>query len=189
MYGVYAISFIFFHLYFCMDNKEALKKLIPMSDDELEDLAQNDIKISSPSLVETPMHLSSPSKTIYGDFSMNSFVIVDTADATVKEDNPNVYMESIIDLFRTLNMKIDSLSKDRSMERMVLEKTHGLLTVNDSKGALDTLRQLRDVGLNMSYLYEGTVLQYITWISDKYQTGTGNYQGECSFIKKLLQRH
>lgn len=139
-----------------MDGEEALKNLIPMSDDEQDELVQNDIQITSRSIAETPIYLRSPTKSIYGDFSMNSFVIVDTADA-VKEDSTNVYMESVVDLVRTLNTKMDALFTEKTREKATIEKVRSLLSVNNTKGALSVLGEPMREDPGLMYLYEALV--------------------------------
>lgn len=125
-----------------MENDEALKKLIPMSDEEITSLLGNDLKISPPTLLDASMNIKSPSKTTYGDFSMNSFVIVDTPEYSDREDNCNVYMESVIDLFKTLNTKIEALKTERSVEKEALNKISAYLRVNDTSSALSTIREI-----------------------------------------------
>lgn len=143
------------------DNNEALKKLIPMSDDELIDLTENNLRISAPSIVETTIHPNSPSKTIYGDFSMNSFVFVDKEQQTKEDDNTNVYMDSIIDLYRTLNNKIDIFTKEKSKESIIIGKIYSLMLLNDTKNAMSLLKDLAGDDINTKDLYEGLLYKTI----------------------------
>lgn len=141
-----------------MDNKEALKKLIPMSDEEIENSYDEDIKMIAPVLTETSINMNSPTKTVYGDFSMNSFVIVDTPEDTYCENKTNrfkddkntikedVYMESILGLFKSLSVKIDSFYDMRSTEKDIIEKLSAYLTVNDTKSALQCIQEYKNDG-------------------------------------------
>ncbi|KAM0681300.1 hypothetical protein GINT2_000499 [Glugoides intestinalis] len=141
-----------------MDNDEALKKLIPMSDDEITSLLGNDLKISPPTLLDASKSPKSPVKTTYGDFSMNSFVIVDTPEYSDREDNCNVYMESVIDLFKTLNTKVEALKTERSVEKEALNKINAYLRMNDMKSALNTIKDIsKEEDLESSVLYRAMI--------------------------------
>lgn len=140
-----------------MESQEALKKLIPMSEDEIDELMRSDIKITAPTLAETPINLMSPTKSIYGDFSMNSFVVVDAQETQAKSDCTNVYMESVVDLFRSLNAKVETLCLERSREKTALEKIRSHLSVEDVKGARDVINSLKRAEPEMNYLYESLI--------------------------------
>lgn len=125
-----------------MEHREALKKLIPMSDDEVENIPPRELKLSTSNLMDTSSLLDSPVKTTYGDFSLNSFVVVDVPSQepeASQEDGVDVYMESILGLFKSLNSKIDDLAHQRSAERQVLDEAQQCLLSNNSKKALDII--------------------------------------------------
>lgn len=116
----------------------------------------------------------------FEDFSQNSFVFVDTTDADfeyednsillennniieitnksdecIKNDVSNVYMKSILDLFRSLNFKIDNISLQKQTQKHIIEEVHGHLLLNDSKAALKTInRHLGDIKPEMTQLCE-----------------------------------
>jgi len=138
-----------------METQEAFKKLIPMSDDEINELVHSDINITSPSLSESLFPPKSPTKSIYADFSMNSFVVIDTPE--VREDTTNVYMESVVDLLRSLNTRMETLSLERTKEMVALEKIRSHLSVDDMRGAQGVLSELKRTNPEMVYLYEGLI--------------------------------
>lgn len=129
-----------------------------MSDEEIENSYDEDIKMIAPVLTETSINMNSPTKTVYGDFSMNSFVIVDTPEDTYCENKTNrfkddkntikedVYMESILGLFKSLSVKIDSFYDMRSTEKDIIEKLSAYLTVNDTKSALQCIQEYKNDG-------------------------------------------
>lgn len=120
-----------------------MKKLIPMSDNEKEQNSLSDINLAAPSICDSVFDINSTNNTAYGDFSMNSFVIVDTEDFNNKKNDDEisyVYMESIIDLMKGLNMKIDSLKTEKSKEKHVLERVMSFLTIGDSRSAEETIQ-------------------------------------------------
>lgn len=90
--------------------------------------------------LENVFELNSPNNTVYGDFSMNSFLIVDTPEEEKKEDTSYVYMESIIDLIRGLNTKIDTLKSEKSEEKHILERVMSFLTIGDSQSAEEVIQ-------------------------------------------------
>lgn len=151
-----------------MDNKEALKKLIPMSDEEIENSYDEDVKMLAPALTETSINMNSPTKTVYGDFSMNSFVIVDSPEDTLCENKSNrfskedVYMDSILGLFKSLSVKIDSLHDTRTTEKDVIEKLDAYLTVNDTKSAIQCIRQFRnEESTDWTWIYQSLLQKTI----------------------------
>lgn len=149
-------------------NKPILKKHSPMSDEEIEENSFTDINTAIPCITDNRFGLHSPDNTVYGDFSMNSFLIVDTPekdendqqiDACISEhaifihekearnhETSYVYMESIIDLMKGLNTKIDTLQNERSEERLVLERAMSFFTIGDSRSAEEAIQCYSNIG-------------------------------------------
>ena len=121
-----------------------MKKLSPMDDKELKNNLESDentlVNNGDGRGLENVFELNSPNNTVYGDFSMNSFLIVDTPEEEKKEDTSYVYMESIIDLIRGLNTKIDTLKSEKSEEKHILERVMSFLTIGDSQSAEEVIQ-------------------------------------------------
>lgn len=118
-----------------MERREVLRRLT-MSDDEMESIPN--LKLCAPSLMDASL-LSSPVKSMYGDFSLNSFVVIDSPPETTQEDGGSVYMESVLDLFKSLSSRIDGLSLQRTAERSVLEEAQQQLLLNRPGKALEVI--------------------------------------------------
>lgn len=118
-----------------------MKNLIPMNDREICDIpeAQENLKNDSE---EEILECNLADRTVYGDFSMNSFLIVDTPEKEEKEEIASVYMGSILDIMQNLNTKIDTLRSEKSEEWHVLERVMSFLKIGDSRSAEETIQSL-----------------------------------------------
>lgn len=137
-----------------MGNIDQLKKLIPMSDDENSEIIEDTPQVNTQLITDSFIDKITPHKSNIGDFSMNSFVIVDPIE---EEETSDVYMESIIDMFKRLNNKIDNIADTRTAESHALEKIQGLLLNHDSINALNTIREVRNQDVGEFHLYSGFV--------------------------------
>lgn len=133
---------------------KGMKNLNPMNEDKAKEIHSSKIEtdnfITKEEISENIFELHSPNNTVYGDFSLNSFLIVDTPEEEKKEDSSFVYMESIIDLIQSLNTKIDTLRSEKSEERLVLQRVMSFLTIGDSRSAEEAIQTYNQKGNNMA---------------------------------------
>jgi len=138
-----------------MNNAENIGKLIPILDNEIEEQTEDDIKNLSINKIDTSFILDSPVKPQFGDLSQNSFVVIDSMcqeesdNGSTEESNSkirntdvsNVYMKSILDLFRSLNFKMDSMSYQRSCEKVILEEVQSHLCLKNYHKAIEAINK------------------------------------------------
>lgn len=138
-----------------MNNAENIGKLIPILDNEIEEQADDDIKNLSINKIDTSLIFESPMKPQFGDLSQNSFVVIDSMcqeesdNGSTEENNSkirntdvsNVYMKSILDLFRSLNFKMDNMSYQRSCEKVILEEVQSHLCLKNYHKAIEAINK------------------------------------------------